>query len=109
MTRNQNLSDPIEQLRQRIGRLEPQQIIAWQQMTPAQRLDLAFQAYQFALDAVRLTERRRHPNLSEDDFNWRVTRRMQGNQKLGKAENAGKNISPRFEQIYEAARREVED
>lgn len=94
---SKELSDPIEQLRQRLGPLEPQQIIAWQQMTPAQRLDLAFQAYQFALEAVRLTERRRYPNLSKEELNWRVTRRMQGNQKLGRAENVGKNIPPRVE------------
>ncbi|MBI1877740.1 MAG: hypothetical protein HYR94_05850 [Chloroflexi bacterium] len=94
---HKNPPDPIEQLRQRLGRLEPQQIIAWRQMTPAQRLDLAFQAYQFALEAVRLTERRRHPHLSEEELNWRVTRRMQGNQKLGRVENAEKNIPPRVE------------
>ena len=88
ITQNQNPSDPIELLRQRLGRLEPQQITAW-------RLELAFQAYQFALEAIRLTERRRQPNLSEEELNWRVTRRMQGNQKLGRAENAGKNIPPR--------------
>ena len=87
ITQNQNPSDPIEQLRQRLGRLEPQQITAWRQMTPAQRLDLAFQAYQFVLEAVRLTERRRHPNLSEEELNWRVTRRIQGNQKLGREED----------------------
>jgi hypothetical protein len=58
-------------------------------MTPAQRLDLAFQAYQFALEAVRLTERRQHPDLSEEEFNWRVTRRMQGNQRLGRGDNIG--------------------
>lgn len=94
---NKDSADPIEQLRQRLGRLEPQQISAWRQMTPAQRLDLAFQAYQFALEAVRLTERRRHPHLAEKELNWRVTRRMQGNQKLGRAENVGKNIPPRVE------------
>jgi hypothetical protein len=33
-TQNQNSPDPIEQLRRRLGRLEPQQIVAWQQMTP---------------------------------------------------------------------------
>lgn len=87
MTQNQNPVDPIEQLRQRLGPLEPQQIIAWRQMTPAQRLDLAFQAYQFALEAIRLTERRRYPNLSEEELNWRVTRRIQGNQKLGREED----------------------
>lgn len=92
-----NLSDPIEQLRQRLGRLEKQQIKAWQQMTPAQRLDLAFQAYQFVLEAVRLTERRRHPGLSEEELNWQITRRMQGNQKLGRAKNVEQNFSPRIE------------
>ena len=74
---------PIEELRQRIGRLDRQQIIAWQRMSPAQRLDIAFQAYHFALEAVRLTERQKHPNLSQEEFNWRVVRRMQANQKLG--------------------------
>jgi hypothetical protein len=53
-------------------------------MTPAQRLDLAFQAYQFALDVVRLTERRRHPFLSPEILNWHVTRRMQGDPSLGR-------------------------
>ncbi len=53
-------------------------------MSPARRLELAFQAYQFALDVVRLTERQRHPDLSPDDLAWRVTRRMQGNPRLGR-------------------------
>jgi hypothetical protein len=75
---------PIERLHERIGRLDRQQIMAWQKMSPAERLEIAFQAYQFALEAVRLTERRRHPDLPEEQFNWRVTRRMQGNQKLGR-------------------------
>ena len=75
---------PIDRLHRRIGRLERRQIIAWQKMSPAERLEIAFQAYQFALEAVRLTERQRHPNLSEEEFNWRITRRMQGNQKLGR-------------------------
>lgn len=75
---------PIERLHERIGRLDRRQIIAWQKMSPAERLDIAFQAYQFALEAVRLTERQHHPDLPEVEFNWRVTRRMQGNQKLGR-------------------------
>ena len=32
-------------------------------MGPAGHLELAFQAYQFVLEAVRVTERRRHPDL----------------------------------------------
>ena len=75
---------PIERLHERIGRLDRQQIIAWQKMSPADRLEIAFQAYQFALEAVRLTERQRQPDLPEEQFNWRVTRRMQGNQRLGR-------------------------
>lgn len=74
----------IERLRRRLGRLDRRQIDAWRAMTPARRLEVAFQAYQFALDAVRLTEARRHPDLSADELAWRVTRRMQGDRKLGR-------------------------
>ena len=62
----------------------PQQIAAWRAMTPARRLELACQAYQFALDIVRLTERQRHPNLPPEELAWRVTRRMQGDPRLGR-------------------------
>ena len=53
-------------------------------MTGAQRLEIVFQAYQFALDVVRLTERQRHPDLSEEEPAWRVARRMQGDPTLGR-------------------------
>jgi len=76
--------DAVERLRRRLGPLDRRQIAAWQQMSPAQRLDMAFQAYQFALDVVRLTERRRHPHLSPAELDWRVTRRMQGDPRLGR-------------------------
>jgi hypothetical protein len=75
--------DAVEALRRRLGRLDPRQIAAWRGMSPARRLELAFQAYQFALDVVRVTERRRHPDLPPEELAWRVTRRMQGNPKLG--------------------------
>jgi len=71
-------------LRRRLGTLDPCQIAAWRAMSPARRLELAFQAYQFALEAVRLTEHQRHPDLPADEMAWRVTRRMQGNPKLGR-------------------------
>jgi hypothetical protein len=87
----------VEQFHQRIGRLERQQIIAWQKMSPVQRLEIAFQAYQFALEAVRLTERQRHPNLSQEEFNWRVIRRMQGNQKLGRKDTLESDHTSRVE------------
>ena len=62
----------------------PRQVTAWRAMSPAQCLDVAFQAYQFALDAVPATERERHPDLSLEELAWRVTRRMQGDPGLGR-------------------------
>jgi hypothetical protein len=76
--------DAIEVLNRRLGRLDPRQIAAWRSMSPARRLELAFQAYQFALDSVRLTERQRHPGLPAEELIWRVTRRMQGDPRLGR-------------------------
>ncbi len=76
--------DAVEALSRRLGRLDPRQVAIWRAMGPARRLELAFQAYQFALDAVRLTERQRHPDLPPDELAWRVTRRMQGNPRLGR-------------------------
>ena len=64
--------------------LDPRQVAAWRAMTPAERLDIAFQAYQFALDAVRTQERERHPDLEPEELAWRVTRRMQGDLTLGR-------------------------
>ena len=76
--------DAIEALRQRLGKLDQRQIAAWRAMSPARRLELAFQAYQFALDAVRLTEQRNNPDLSPEELAWRVTRRTQGDPRLGR-------------------------
>ena len=73
-----------DEIHKRIGTLDPEQVKIWQAMNPAQRLDLAFQAYQFALDAVRLTERQRRPDLSPEELAWRVTRRMQHDPSLGR-------------------------
>ena len=74
----------IESLRQRLGKPDRRQVQAWRAMTPAQCLEIAFQLYQFALDAVRVTERQRNPHLSPEELAWRVTRRMQGNPTLGR-------------------------
>jgi hypothetical protein len=79
-----NDEDAIEALRRRLGKLDQRQIAAWREMSPARRLEMAFQAYQFALDAVRLTEQQSHPDLSPGELAWRVTRRMQGNPRLGR-------------------------
>jgi hypothetical protein len=78
------VDDPIEARRTRPGGMDPQQIAAWRAMSGARRLELVFQAYQFALDVVRFTERQRHPDLSPEELAWRVTRRMQGDPTLGR-------------------------
>jgi len=64
--------------------LDPRQVAVWRAMSPTRRLELAFQAYQFALDIVRLTEKNQYPDLSPEELAWRVTRRMQGNPRLGR-------------------------
>ena len=87
----------IEQLNKRIGVYDRQQILLWQRMSPVERLEVAFQAYQFALEAVRLTERRCYPDLSEEEFRWRVIRRMQGNQRLGREKDAEPGFTARAE------------
>jgi hypothetical protein len=69
---------------QQMGPLDPRQVAAWRAMSPARRLELAFQAYQFALDIVRLTEKNQYPDLSPEELAWCVTRRMQGNPRLGR-------------------------
>ena len=79
----ESLQPPIPNLQARIGTIHPQQLWAWRQMEPYERLDIAFQAYQFALETVRLTEKQRAVGLSADELVWRVARRMQGNPKLG--------------------------
>jgi hypothetical protein len=74
-----------EPLRQRLAPLDPRQMAIWRGMSPARRLDLVGQMYQFALETVRTTERQRHPGLSAEALNWRVVRRMHGDLLLGKA------------------------
>ncbi len=74
----------VAQLQRRLSPIDARQVQAWRAMSGAQRLEIAFQAYRFTLNIVRLTERKRAPDLSPEEFDWRVTRRMQGNQKLGR-------------------------
>jgi hypothetical protein len=70
--------DEIEYLRRRLGPCDPRQVAIWRDMSPAQGLDLVGQAYRLALDTVRLTERRLHPDISSEDLGGRVIRRMHG-------------------------------
>lgn len=64
--------------------LDAHQVAAWRAMSPARRLEVAFQAYQFALDVLRVTEKKKHPDLSPESLAWRVTRRMQADPSLGR-------------------------
>ena len=77
--------DEVERLRRRLGPYDPRQVAIWRAMSPARRLDLVGQMYRFALETVRTTERQRHPDLSPEEFKWRVIRRMHGDLSLGRA------------------------
>lgn len=77
--------DKVERLCRRLGTFDPRQVAIWREMSPAQRLDLVGQMYRLALDTVRLSEQRRHPDLSPEELNWRVIRRMHGDLSLGRA------------------------
>ena len=85
----------ITKLSDRIGRYDRRQILIWRQMSLVERLAVADQAYHFALEAVRVTERERFPELPEDEFNWRVVRRMQGDQRLGREWHAKPGFTTR--------------
>jgi hypothetical protein len=76
--------DEVERLRRRLGPFDPHQVALWREMGPAGRLRLAFQMHQFALSIVRTTERQRHPDLSAEELNWRIIRRMHGDLALGR-------------------------
>jgi hypothetical protein len=71
-------------LRRRLGPLDPRQVAIWRAMSPARRLEIAFQAYEMALEIVRASERARHPDLPAAQLDWIVTRRMQGDPTLGR-------------------------
>ncbi|MGD8967681.1 MAG: hypothetical protein PVI07_09255 [Anaerolineae bacterium] len=53
------LNEASDALRRRLTKLDPRQVAVWRAMSPAERLEVAFQVHQFALDAVRASERRR--------------------------------------------------
>ncbi len=76
-------SESAHTLEERLGTLDKRQVAIWRAMPPWRKLEIAFQAYQLALEVVRATERQRHPELSEEELAWRVTRRMQGDPSLG--------------------------
>ncbi len=70
--------------RDQLAELDPRRVTVWRAISPAERLEVDFQAYQFALNAVRASERERHPDLSPEELAWRVTQRMQGDPPLGR-------------------------
>ncbi|MEZ4859670.1 MAG: hypothetical protein R3C14_00105 [Caldilineaceae bacterium] len=78
----------IAQATARLDPIDRTQVEIWRKMTPVRRLEIAFQMHQFALEIVRISERRKHPELTPDELNWHVTRRMLGNLNLGKTSKA---------------------
>jgi hypothetical protein len=67
-----------EDFRRRLAKLDPQQVAIWREMTPARKIALAFQMYDFARRVVWTTERQAAPDASPEELTWRVLRRMHG-------------------------------
>ena len=67
-----------EELRRRLGTLDPQQVAIWRQMTPARKATLAFQMYYFARLVIWTTERQTNPDASPEELAWRMLRRLHG-------------------------------
>jgi len=67
-----------EEWRRRLGKLDPQQVAIWRQMTPARKLQLLFQMWHFARKIAWTTERQWHPDLTEEELSRRVWRRFHG-------------------------------
>jgi hypothetical protein len=70
--------DLTESFRRRLGTLDPQQVAIWRQMTPARKLRLAFQMYDFARRVIWTTERQANPDASPEELSWRMLRRLHG-------------------------------
>lgn len=90
MTQTISTKPDITHILTKLDPIDRTQVEIWRKMTPARRLEIAFQMHQFALDVIRVTERNKHPELTPEELNWQVTRRMLGNPKLGKALDATK-------------------
>jgi hypothetical protein len=75
---HENFTFDSQELHEKLDPLDRKQIEVWRNMGPIKRLEMAFQAYQFALEAVRLTERQNHPELPAEELTWRIVQRMQG-------------------------------
>lgn len=70
--------EEVENLRRRLGAPDPRQVAIWQTMSGARRPDLVGQAYHLILETIRASERSLDPNVSPEELNRRVIRRMHG-------------------------------
>ena len=71
-------SKQAKEMRRRLGRLDPQQVAIWREMTPARKLRLVFQMWHLARKIAWSTERRWHPELTEEELSQRVWKRFHG-------------------------------
>jgi hypothetical protein len=67
-----------EDFRRRLGTLDPQQVAIWREMTPENKIHLAFQMYDMARRIIWTTEQQNHPGASAEELRWRILRRMHG-------------------------------
>ncbi len=69
-----------ESFRRRLGALDPRQVAIWREMTPAQKLRLAFQAWYLARKIVWTTEHQWHPDLTDAELSRRMWKRLHGSE-----------------------------
>jgi hypothetical protein len=74
--------EKVESLRHRLGAPDPLQVVIWQAMTGAQRLELVGQAYRLALETVRASERSFDPDVSPAELDRRIICRVHGSIRL---------------------------
>ena len=72
------ISKQAEEMRRRLGTLDPQQVAIWREMTSARKLELLFQMWHLARKMAWSTERRWHPELTEEELSQRVWKRFHG-------------------------------
>jgi hypothetical protein len=67
-----------QSFRRRLGRLDPQQVAIWRQMTSGRKGALIFQMWHLARTVVWNTEHQWNPNLTDEELSWRMWKRLHG-------------------------------
>ncbi len=62
------ISKQAEEMRRRLGTLDPQQVAIWREMTPARKVRLAFEGWAAGLNEIWTIEQQRHPGAPKQEL-----------------------------------------